>query len=145
MPIRRPAHTVDRVLKQTRKERNITTMDTINEADFTRLLLLVAPIARTDPAIGSAPCPRWFGLRRAGLVSTLGDVARIWTNFPGPCPTCGANSVLTGVRGNPLTGTGKTALWFCPRCDAPFETGIVEPLTRFMRRIAADRQSSNSD
>lgn len=117
----------------------MTTMDSINETDFIRLLLLVVPIARTDPSIGSAPCPRWFGLRRAGLVSTLGDVARIWTNLLESCPVCGADSVLTGVRGNLLTGTGKTASWFCPRCDAPFETGIEEPLARFMRRVAEAR------
>jgi hypothetical protein len=110
-------------------------------ADFVRLLFRAGPFALSVPEIGTAPAPRFDAGLPFPPASTLGGLVRLWENLPATCPSCGETSALTGFQGNPLSGTGKKAFWFCPRCVAPFETIPAEPLARFWDRVAEARET----
>lgn len=110
-------------------------------ADFVRLLFRAGPFALSVPEIGTAPAPRFDAGLPFPPASTLGGLVRLWENLPATCPSCGETSALTGFQGNPLSGTGKKAFWFCPRCVAPFETIPAEPLARFWDRVAEARKT----
>ena len=110
-------------------------------ADFVRLLFRAGPFALSVPEIGTAPAPRFDAGLPFPPASTLGGLVRLWENLPATCPSCGETSALTGFQGNPLSGTGKKAFWFCPRCVAPFETIPAEPLARFWDRVAEAQET----
>ena len=109
--------------------------------DFVRLLFRAGPFALSVPEIGTAPAPRFDLGLPFPPAPTLGGLVRLWENLPGTCPSCGEAAALTGFQGNPLSGTGKKAFWFCPRCAEPFETVPAEPLVRFLGRIAEARET----
>lgn len=109
--------------------------------DFIRLLFRAGPFALSIPEIGTAPTPRFDAGLPFPPASTLAGLVRLWENLPATCPSCGETSALTGFQGNPLSGTGKKAFWFCPRCVAPFETIPAEPLARFWDRVAESRET----
>lgn len=109
--------------------------------DFIRLLFRAGPFALSIPEIGTAPTPRFDAGLPFPPASTLAGLVRLWENLPGTCPSCGGTSALTGFQGNPLTGTGKTVFWFCPRCVAPFETVPAGLLGRFLKRASDARRT----
>ena len=110
-------------------------------SDFIRLLFRAGPFALAIPGIGAVPAPRFDVGLPFPPASTLGGLVRLWENLPGTCPSCGGISALTGVQGNPLTGTGKTVFWFCPRCVASFKTVPAGPLGRFLKRASDARRT----
>ena len=109
----------------------------MDDIDLLRLLVRSIPFVLARPDVGAAHPPggKEVGARhdflvgkntvlsQAFAVRTLGGLARMWANFPGPdCPRCGTRSALVDFGGSFLSGAGKFARWFCPRCGGAFTT-----------------------